>query len=150
MRLGVMPSDFHRVEFGSRSPGRSTSPRAETPSDAVLVPLDQWNRLLGQLGNLHEAGQQLAEARERMARAETENSFLKERVRELRQEMEDLSGPPTPAGPDPAPPEPDVTPSEEPPLPDPPPPERTQPVEERRTLRVELRLPPWMSRRRRR
>lgn len=149
MRLGVMSSDFHRVEFGSRSPGRSPSPRAETPSDAVLVPLDQWDRLLGQLGNLHEAGQQLAEARERMARAETENSFLKERVRELRQEMEQLAGPPA-AGPDPAPPEPDVIPSEETQVPDAAPPETTRPVEARRTVRVEMRLPSWMSRRRRR
>lgn len=145
-----MPSDFHRVEFGGRSPGRSPAARTETPSDAVLVPLDQWNRLLSQLGNLHEAGQQLAEARERMARAETENSFLKERVRELRQVMEQLSGPPTPAGPDPAPPEPDVIPSAEAPVPDTASPEMSPPVEVRRTLRVELRLPPWMSRRRRR
>lgn len=148
MRLGVMPNDFHRVEFGSRSSGRSPSPRAEAPSDAVLVPLDQWDRLLGQLGNLHEAGQQLAEARERMARAETENSFLKERVRELRQEMEQRAGP-SAAGPDPAPPEPEVTPSEETQAPDAAPPETTRPAEARRTVRVEVRLPSWMSRRRR-
>lgn len=144
-----MPSDFHRVEFGSRSSGRSPSPRAETPSDAVLVPLDQWDRLLGQLGNLHEAGQQLAEARERMARAETENAFLKERVRELRQEMEQLSDPPADES-HPAPPEPDVTPAEATPEPDTAPPEKTRPLEARRTLRVEMRLPTWMSRRRRR
>lgn len=143
-----MPSDFHRVEFGSRSSGRPASPRAETPSDAVLVPLDQWNRLLGQLGNLHEAGQQLAEARERMARAETENTFLKERVRELRQEMEQLSAP-APAAPDSAPAPPEETASEAAPAPEPPAPE-TRRSEARRTLRVELRLPPWVSRLRRR
>jgi hypothetical protein len=50
----------------------------------MLVPLDAWNRMLNQLGNLHEAGQQLAEARERAAKAETEAHFLKERLAELR------------------------------------------------------------------
>jgi hypothetical protein len=38
-----------------------------------------------QLGNLHKAGQELAEARERAARAETEATFLRERLAELRQ-----------------------------------------------------------------
>jgi len=60
----------------------------EVPEGSMLVPLDAWNRMLNQLGNLHEAGQQLAEARERAAKAETEALFLRERVRELRQEME--------------------------------------------------------------
>ena len=79
-----MANDFHRVEFGSPRPSRpsaearSTPPAAAPPAsgaapdqpprpaDGVLVPLDQWNRILGQLGNIHEAGQQLADARERM------------------------------------------------------------------------------------
>ena len=87
-----MSSDFHRVEFGTQSAAKPAPrhsagptpvdhPRTRLPlrrslpgrSDSVLVPIDQWNRLLGQLGNIHEAGQQLAEARERMGRAETEN-----------------------------------------------------------------------------
>jgi len=101
-----MSSDFYRVEFGSQSaakpaprhaagpastPGPSSAaiPAAPLdPPDSVLVPIDQWNRLLGQLGNIHEAGQQLAEARERMGRAETENVFLKERIRDLRAQLE--------------------------------------------------------------
>lgn len=63
-------------------------PATEPPSDAMLVPIDAWNRMLNQLGNLHEAGQQLAEARERAAKAETEARFLKERLAELRTELE--------------------------------------------------------------
>lgn len=58
----------------------------EIPEGTMLVPLDAWNKMLNQLGNLHEAGQQLAEARERAAKAETEAQFLRERLRELRAE----------------------------------------------------------------
>lgn len=72
--------------------------------DSVLVPLDQWTRLLNQLGNLHEAGQQLAEARERAAKAETESFFLKERIKEMRvrlEEAERFAAPPPAAAPAP-------------------------------------------------
>ncbi len=54
------------------------------PEGTMLVPLDAWNKMLNQLGNLHEAGQQLADARERAARAETEVQFLRERLSEMR------------------------------------------------------------------
>lgn len=57
------------------------------PEGTMLVPLDAWNKMLNQLGNLHEAGQQLAEARERAAKAETEAQFLRERLRELREQV---------------------------------------------------------------
>jgi len=50
----------------------------------MIVPIDAWNKMLNQLGNLHEAGQQLAEARERAAKAETEATFLRERLAEIR------------------------------------------------------------------
>jgi hypothetical protein len=50
----------------------------------MLVPIEAWDKMLHQLGNLHEAGQQLAEARERAARAETEATFLRERLAEMR------------------------------------------------------------------
>lgn len=58
------------------------------PEGSMLVPLDAWNKMLNQLGNLHQAGQQLAEARERAAKAETESRFLKERLSEMRIELE--------------------------------------------------------------
>lgn len=61
--------------------------KAESPEGTMLVPLDAWTKVLNQLGNLHEAGQQLAEARERAAKAETEAAFLRERLAELRAEL---------------------------------------------------------------
>ncbi len=55
-----------------------------TDATTTVVPLDTWTRILEQVGNVHEAGQQLAEARERAARAETENRFLKEQLADLK------------------------------------------------------------------
>ena len=54
------------------------------------MPVDEWSRILSQLGNLHEAGQQLAEARERAAKAETESTFLRERLRDVRARADQL------------------------------------------------------------
>lgn len=107
-----MASDFDEVEFGGQRAARPVPPRAplaragpkaaaapsgsegQDPSapdpqrpDGVLVPIDQWNRVLTQLGNLHEAGQELASARERAAKAETTAEFLRERLGELRVEL---------------------------------------------------------------
>lgn len=65
--------------------GTATPPSPpEVPEGTMLVPLDAWNKMLNQLGNLHQAGQDLAEARERAAKAETESKFLRERLAELR------------------------------------------------------------------
>ena len=41
--------------------------QATPPPGTMLVPIEAWDKMLLQLGNLHEAGQQLAEARERVA-----------------------------------------------------------------------------------
>ncbi len=81
----------------SESAPEPDPPGAEVPEGSMLVPLDAWNKMLNQLGNLHEAGQQLAEARERAAKAETETRFLKERLAEMRSELEkarEISTPP--------------------------------------------------------
>jgi hypothetical protein len=64
-----------------------THSEPDIPEGTMLVPLDAWNKMLMQLGNLHEAGQQLAEARERAAKAETETTFLRERLTEMRDEV---------------------------------------------------------------
>jgi hypothetical protein len=90
------------VEPETRQPGDTTEidltapdgpdEPEEVPEGSMLVPLDAWNRMLNQLGNLHEAGQQLAEARERAAKAETEAAFLRERLRELREENRSQPG----------------------------------------------------------
>ncbi len=71
---------------------------SEIPEGTMLVPLDAWNKMLMQLGNLHEAGQQLADARERAAKAETETTFLRERLDEMRSELAEakMNAPPTP------------------------------------------------------
>lgn len=69
-------------------PTEPDPPEAVVPEGSMLVPLDAWNKMLNQLGNLHEAGQQLAEARERAAKAETEAMFLKERLTEMRSQLE--------------------------------------------------------------
>ncbi len=93
-----------------RSTPRSTpapTPAPAVPSagdDHMLVPRQAWEKVLAQLGNLHEAGQQLAEARERAAKAETEAAFLRERLAELR------AGSPQPPAPAPAEPDPSAQP----------------------------------------
>ena len=63
-----------------------TDPGPEPP-ETMIVPVAAWNKMLNQLGNLHEAGQQLAEARERAAKAETEALFLRERLAEMREDV---------------------------------------------------------------
>ncbi len=66
-----------------------------TVPGTMIVPVAAWDKMLMQLGNLHQAGQQLAEARERAAKAETESRFLRERLSEMRTELQghDLLGP---------------------------------------------------------
>jgi hypothetical protein len=65
----------------------------------MIVPIAAWDRVLMQLGNLHKAGQELAEARERAARAETEAVFLRERLAELRAAQMEPPSPPIPSVP---------------------------------------------------
>jgi len=63
----------------------------EVPEEgSLLVPLDAWNTVLNQLGNLHEASQQMAEARERAAKAESEADFLREKLKNTRQQLEEV------------------------------------------------------------
>ncbi len=68
------------------------------PEGHLLVPLDAWEKMLLQLGNLYQAGRDLAEARERAAKAETEAAFLRERLADIRTSL--------PAHPVPQPPPP--------------------------------------------
>jgi hypothetical protein len=102
------------AELGREIPGRHVEPpRAEevaaahpspaaapaVPPGSMIIPVDAWNKMLTQLGNLHEAGQQLAEARERAAKAETEASFLRERLAEMRKQGPEPSAPASPERP---------------------------------------------------
>ena len=82
-------------------PSTAAGEPEEAPEGSVLVPIDAWNKMINQLGNLHEAGQQLAEARERAARAETEARFLRERLAELRREEKPDEPVPTQVAPEP-------------------------------------------------
>jgi len=82
----------------SPPPPNQTSP----PPGTMLVPIDAWDKMLLQLGNLHQAGQQLAEARERAARAETEAAFLRERLAEYRETGSGTGTAPPPPPPAPA------------------------------------------------
>ena len=69
-----------------------TEQEGETVNEeSLLVPLDAWNTVLNQLGNLHEATQQMAEARERAAKAEAEAEFLREKLKNTRQQLEDVN-----------------------------------------------------------
>ena len=82
----------------------SVPPAPDSPPGTMIVPIDAWNKMLNQLGNLHEAGQQLAEARERAAKAETESTFLRAQLAEGRNQASEV---------EPDEPEPDVPEPEE-------------------------------------
>lgn len=87
----VKPTRGGEAEDESEEPRTEPAPQApepQAPPGTMIVPIDAWNKMLGQLGNLHEAGQQLAEARERAAKAETEAEFLRRRLAELREERQ--------------------------------------------------------------
>ena len=59
-----------------------------TGVDNLLVPIQAWENVLKQLGNLHEANQLMAESRERAAKAEAEAEFLREKLKNTRDELE--------------------------------------------------------------
>ena len=81
------PSPQPGLESPPSQPPSRQVPASDVPPGTTLVPLDAWNKMLLQLGNLHEAGQQLAEASARAAKAETEAAFLRERLAEMRDEL---------------------------------------------------------------
>ena len=53
----------------------------------MLVPISAWKKVLDQLGNLHEADKLMAEAREMAAKAEAESEFLREKLKNTREEL---------------------------------------------------------------
>ena len=59
----------------------------ETQEENMLVPISAWKKVLDQLGNLHEADKLMAEARERAAKAEAESEFLREKLKNTREEL---------------------------------------------------------------
>ena len=97
----VLPSE----ETGESAETQEPTPSEESPPGTMIVPIDAWNKMLNQLGNLHEAGQQLAEARERAAKAETESKFLREQLADGRNQASEVQ----PDEPEPDIPEPEET-----------------------------------------
>lgn len=69
-------------------------PAASWSDDVLPIPKDAWNKMIEQLGNLHEAGQRLAEEAAGRARAETEAAFLRERITDLLAQLEETRRPP--------------------------------------------------------
>ena len=104
-------AEMQAVQARRGTPAVVAPAAPEVPPGSMIVPRDAWDRMIDQLGNLHEAGQQLAEARERAVKAETEAGFLKERLAELRDQLDAMKTPtPIPAAPGPAPPPAEPTP----------------------------------------
>ena len=91
-------SDFTNEEVNNTTPDNSNieeiedqnsiDQKSDNSEESLIVPLDAWNTVLNQLGNLHEASQLMAEARERAAKAEVEAEFLREKLKSTREELE--------------------------------------------------------------
>jgi uncharacterized protein HemY len=62
--------------------------KSENNENNLIVPLEAWQTVLNQLGNLHEANQLMAEARERAAKSEAEAEFLREKLKNTREQLE--------------------------------------------------------------
>jgi gamma-glutamyltranspeptidase len=90
-------SDFTNEEVDNTTPDNSNieeiedqnsiDQKSDNSEESLIVPLDAWNTVLNQLGNLHEASQLMAEARERAAKAEVESEFLREKLKNTREEL---------------------------------------------------------------
>ena len=125
-RAAGLGRTIHTAAEPIEPPTPTSAPAASktdsAPPGTMIVPVDAWNKMLTQLGNLHEAGQQLATARERAAKAETEATFLRERLAEMRVELvtarTNLQTPPS-----------QTPPNEPPPAATPPEPPSEQPAE---------------------
>lgn len=54
----------------------------------MLVPREAWQQVMDQLGHIHQAGRELAEAREEKAKAEVTVDFLRPQLEDLRSALE--------------------------------------------------------------
>ena len=64
-----------------------TTSNMDFDEENMMVPISAWKKVLDQLGNLHEADKLMAEARERAAKAEAESEFLREKLKNTRDEL---------------------------------------------------------------
>ena len=80
------------TDIQEETPREEETPTEEvvenTGGNNLLVPIQAWENVLKQLGNLHEANQLMAESRERAAKAEAEAEFLREKLKNTRDELE--------------------------------------------------------------
>ena len=87
----ILSKEQEKESVAEEDSNSETSNNLSTTEESLLVPLDAWNTVLNQLGNLHEANQMMAEARERAAKAEAESEFLREKLKTIRQQLEEVS-----------------------------------------------------------
>ncbi len=89
-RYGFSSSNEEKLET-DKSDIESTDEEVLSSSDNMIIPITAWEAIVNQLGNIHEASQHMAEARERAAKAEAENNFLREKIVNLKEDIEILS-----------------------------------------------------------
>ena len=87
----ILSKEQEKESVAEEDSNSETTNNLSTTEESLLVPLDAWNTVLNQLGNLHEANQMMAEARERAAKAEAESEFLREKLKTIRQQLEEVS-----------------------------------------------------------
>jgi len=95
-KYGFFSDKKKNTETGSdkkntESPVENTEELQATEGDNLIVPLEAWQTVLNQLGNLHEANQLMADARERAAKAEAEAEFLREKLKNTREQLDTAS-----------------------------------------------------------
>ena len=73
----------------NKSPENFEQDKSENNENNLIVPLEAWQTVLNQLGNLHEANQLMAEARERAAKSEAEAECLREKLKNTREQLEE-------------------------------------------------------------
>ena len=89
-RYGFSSSNKEKLEKETPS-SDPVDEEALSSSENMIIPLTAWEAIVNQLGNIHEASQNMAEARERAAKAEAENNFLREKILNLKEDIEILS-----------------------------------------------------------
>jgi hypothetical protein len=87
----ILSKEQEKESVAEEDSNSETTNNLSTTEESLLVPLDAWNTVLNQLGNLHEANQMMAEARERAAKAEAESEFLREKLKTIRQQLEEVN-----------------------------------------------------------
>ena len=81
------PTAYNTSDTTLDTPGLVDEVNETQEEENMLVPISAWKKVLDQLGNLHEADMLMAEARERAAKAEAESEFLREKLKNTREEL---------------------------------------------------------------